>query len=154
MNADELLKTVKRDKFKAPAGTPTDKQKQFVQKSRAAHDNRYDYSKAVYTASNKKVVIICPSHGEFEQVARSHMTGSGCVACYLERNTKYKNTDAFIELARAMHGDRYDYSQSVVPTANGITTIVCRTHGPFEQRYRNHVANGNGCAKCAHENRG
>lgn len=55
---------------------------QFIQKSNEKHDNKYDYSKTVYQGSQKKVTIICPIHGEFEQLAVAHMTrGVGCRHC-------------------------------------------------------------------------
>lgn len=54
----------------------------FITKSRLLHGDKYDYSKSVYTASNNKITIICPYHGEFEQWAYSHMCrGSGCKKC-------------------------------------------------------------------------
>lgn len=42
---------------------------------------QYDYSKAVYTGIDDKVTIICPTHGEFQQVAYDHMIGRGCMKC-------------------------------------------------------------------------
>lgn len=50
----------------------------------------YDYSKVNYINQTTKIVIICPLHGEFEQLPRDHMRGhSGCDEC--SRN-KRKNT--------------------------------------------------------------
>ena len=57
-------------------------------------------------------------------------------------------TEEFIAKAKAVHGDRYDYSK--VEYVNNCTpvVIVCPEHGAFEQRPNNHF-NGNGCPKCA-----
>lgn len=41
----------------------------------------YDYSKVVYTGSQKKITLGCPIHGEFEQYAQDHKNGSGCWKC-------------------------------------------------------------------------
>ena len=37
------------------------------------HEGYYDYSKVEYTNSGDKVTIICPEHGEFQQVATNHV---------------------------------------------------------------------------------
>ena len=39
----------------------------FIEKSRAIHGDRYDYSKVEYLASETKICIICKKHGEFWQ---------------------------------------------------------------------------------------
>lgn len=45
------------------------------------HKNKYDYSNSEYLNVNSKVSIICPTHGEFTQIARTHKNGSGCKKC-------------------------------------------------------------------------
>ena len=45
----------------------------FIEKSRDAHSDRYNYSLSVYESPKKKVKIICPNHGIFEQAPYSHM---------------------------------------------------------------------------------
>ena len=54
---------------------------QFINEANLKHNNFYDYSKVDYKNSKEKVIIICPKHGEFEQVANSHLNGSGCKKC-------------------------------------------------------------------------
>lgn len=39
------------------------------------------FLKVVYENSGKPVTIICPDHGEFQQVARYHAEGAGCRLC-------------------------------------------------------------------------
>lgn len=53
----------------------------FILKSNIIHENKYDYSKTVYEKSIKKVIIICPIHGEFKQKPVIHSGGSGCQKC-------------------------------------------------------------------------
>ena len=54
----------------------------FIIKSNEIHNNKYDYSKTIYTGSSNKLTITCPHHGEFEQIAVCHMTnGYGCRRC-------------------------------------------------------------------------
>lgn len=62
--------------------------------------------------------------------------------------TTLSNAPEFIEKARIVHGDHYDYSQVIY--ANSITdvVIVCPEHGAFTQIPHNHLR-GKGCRKCA-----
>ena len=54
----------------------------FIIKSNKIHNNKYDYSKTIYTGSSNKLTITCPHHGDFEQIAVCHMTkGRGCRRC-------------------------------------------------------------------------
>ena len=54
----------------------------FIIKSNEIHNNKYDYSKTIYTGSLNKLTITCPHHGDFEQTALGHMTkGRGCRRC-------------------------------------------------------------------------
>ena len=56
--------------------------KEFISKSIEKHGDKYDYSKSNYVNSSEKVIIICPVHGEFEQVALYHYhLGYGCPKC-------------------------------------------------------------------------
>jgi len=56
-------------------------QRDFLIRSMEVHGNKYDYSLAKYVTDSTKVIIICPSHGEFKQAPMSHMRGAGCPIC-------------------------------------------------------------------------
>jgi len=56
--------------------------------SKLKHGNFYDYSLVEYTHSSKKVKIICPIHGEFEQNAGAHIRGVGCLDCNSSKGEK------------------------------------------------------------------
>lgn len=45
------------------------------------HGSKYDYSKVKYTSTKMPIIIVCPEHGEFEQVVDSHLRGHGCPSC-------------------------------------------------------------------------
>jgi hypothetical protein len=55
--------------------------KEFLTKVSKIHGNKYNYSKIKYTNTDSKVKIICPIHGEFEQMAKNHLEGKGCQSC-------------------------------------------------------------------------
>ncbi|GAA4362124.1 zinc-ribbon domain-containing protein [Hymenobacter saemangeumensis] len=62
----------------------------FIAKAQAVHGvGRYDYTQTIYTDSRIKVTIICPEHGAFEQIPRSHGAGQGCLLCGNEVKTRH-----------------------------------------------------------------
>lgn len=54
---------------------------EWLNRAKAVHGDKYDYSQAVYEGVDRKVLIICPVHGAFEQTPYKHMQGRGCPAC-------------------------------------------------------------------------
>lgn len=60
---------------------------------------------------------------------------------------RQKTTDQFIEDAKTVHGDTYDYSSSVYTGARNKIEINCPKHGPFAQQASSHLG-GVGCPKC------
>lgn len=58
------------------------------------------------------------------------------------------NTEIFIQRAREVHGDTYDYSKSVYVGKDKPLVIICSVHVEFEQTPNNHWK-GKGCWKCA-----
>lgn len=57
------------------------------------------------------------------------------------------NTE-FIERARKIHGDRYDYSLVEYVNSKLKIIIICRQHGKFLQKPRKHLS-GQGCRRCS-----
>ena len=87
---------------------------EWIQKARAVHGDKYDYSKVDYKDSKTKVCIICSEHGEFWQRPGDHINKKcECPKCgNINRGKNQKlTTQEFIEKARKIHGDKYDYSK-------------------------------------------
>ena len=118
--------------------------KEFIEKARTIHTNKYDYSKVKYEKNSKKVCIICPEHGEFWQSPSSHLKGSGCPKC---SNKKKKTTEEFITCANKKHDYKYDYTKTVYINKRTKVTITCPIHGDFTQCAGNHLM-GQGCPEC------
>ena len=59
-------------------------------------------------------------------------------------------TEEFIAKAKAVHGNRYDYSKVVYVNTQTKVCIICKEHGEFWQKPKNHLC-GNGCVKCSKE---
>lgn len=97
-------------------------------------------------SNSRKVHWICrndPSHRWYKTV-NEVACGNGCGKCW----SGYKPSgEEWIERARKVHGDRYDYSKVRYVNAHTKVVIICPIHGEFEQTPNNHLT-GNGCPKC------
>ena len=123
----------------------------FINESKKIHGDKYDYSKVKYIGNRHKVEIICPIHGAFIQQAANHLKGNGCKLCSFEDiSKKMKNTDEqFIENAKKVHGNKYDYSKIRYENCNTPICIICPKHGEFWQTPSSHLNSKHGCPKCA-----
>jgi hypothetical protein len=126
-------------------------QAEFLAKAVAAHGKRYDYSGMVYVSLNNKIWINCPQHGPFEQSPAKHCTGQGCTKCgHISMKALItKSTNAFIDAARYVHGELYDYSQVDYKGNKQKVKILCHKHGIFQQKPNMHVSRANGCPSCS-----
>ena len=125
-------------------GTVKRTNEDFIKEARKVHGDKYDYSKVKYENTNKKVCIICPEHGEFWQTPYEHLKGHGCPKCSGRSNL---TNDEFLEKARKVHGDKYDYSKVEYINNNTKICIICPEHGEFWQVPSGHLR-GRGCPKC------
>lgn len=119
-------------------------QEEWIEKARKRHGDKYDYSKVNYVNGRTKVTIICPEHGEFEQIARSHLM-YGCAKC---AGNAHITLDEFITISNKVHKNKFDYSKSKpFQTIQDKVLIICPIHGEFYQRASDHMK-GCGCNKC------
>lgn len=63
---------------------------------------------------------------------------------------KKLTTAQFIERAKEVHGDKYDYSKVVYVNSDTKVSITCSEHGEFYQTPHSH-RKGSGCVKCANQ---
>jgi hypothetical protein len=131
-------------------------QDEFIQKAKSIHGDRYDYSKTIYKGITENIIIICKIHGEQLIYAHNHINGqppTGCHPCGNISKTQ-KNTlgiKEFIQRARKIHGDKYDYSQAKYTLFHKHLTIICPVHGPFQQSPAQHIDKMCGCGECGFE---
>jgi len=118
---------------------------EFIDKAIKVHDNKYTYEKSIYKTSNSKIIITCQDHGYFTQTPSSHLKGRCCPKCSKQ---SYKDTkESFIEKAKLVHGDRYDYSNVVYINCFTKIDIICKKHGVFNQTPIDHLQRC-GCKQC------
>lgn len=129
--------------------------REFIEKAVEVYGNKFDYSKAKYTRSNEKVIIICPIHGEFEQTPNGHLTSKfGCEQCAMEaRGELHKlTTSEFIARAKLVHGDVYTYEHTVYgKNVFDPVIITCPKHGDVEVVPNKFIHAGRGCPRCGEE---
>lgn len=127
----------------------------FIEKSRQVHGSKYNYSNIkIFKNVRAKVLIKCPEHGDFLQIADQHLCGRGCPICANEtiRQKTSMGFEEFEKRAKEKHGNTYDYS--FVDYKNGYTKvkIICPKHGAFWQRPHGHLQ-ARGCEKCGDESK-
>ena len=128
------------------------------------HGNKYDLSNIKEYVNNRQYIYpICHckdcngnEHGEFKITAHNLIKGRGCPKCgQISREEKLtKTTEQFIDEARVIHGDKYDYSYCKYKNIKSRLNIICHEkdsngveHGLFEQIAELHLR-GIGCPKC------
>jgi very-short-patch-repair endonuclease len=118
---------------------------QWINKAKSAHSDRYDYSLVVNPTYRTKVSIICKIHGIFDQLLGNHIDNKiGCPHC---GNRARLTTCSFIEKAKKVHGEKYNYSNTIYSGNKGKLSIICGKHGDFIQSATRHLT-GDGCPSC------
>lgn len=120
---------------------------EFVARARKVHGDRYSYERVSYNRLQDKVTITCKKHGDFVQRAGSHLSGCRCKFCYIDDNLLQR--EVFIENAKVVHGDRFDYSKAVYLGSKKRVEIICPDHGSFWQNPNTHVSGRTGCKLCS-----
>ena len=129
-----------------------DKQKSlndFIVEAHKIHNNKFDYSKVVYLNNSTKIKIMCPIHGEFQQVPHAHLRGADCTKCSYEKrgNLQRVGKKEFVNRANKTHRGIYNYSKLSYTTLQNKVKIICPIHGEFEQEAHSHLK-GSGCKVC------
>ena len=125
-------------------------QEEFIKRVRALYGDAYDFTISEYINTETDIKFICPIHGEVKKRPADLMRGKGCPKCGRIKGHKsqLKTTEQFIEEARAVHGDYYDYSKVNYVDAKTPVIITCPVHGDFPQKPYVHLR-GHGCWSCS-----
>ena len=129
-------------------------QKEFIEKAREVHGNKYDLSKSNFVNTRSKVTIICPKHGEFRPIANNFLRGSTCPFCQeskmeediakflSENNIVFEREKTFPWLKNHINLriDFYVEKQKIAIECHGKQHFVENeffTHDDFEKRKEN-----------------
>jgi ssDNA-binding Zn-finger/Zn-ribbon topoisomerase 1 len=116
----------------------------------------YDFSRAAYVGSNKKIEVLCPQHGAFwASVDNMLVGGTGCPRCGRELvrahgESRRTTQEEWVARATLAHRGKYDYSISVYKGDKQHIQVICAKHGQFTTRTDGHIYDANGCPKCSH----
>lgn len=129
---------------------------EFVDRAKKIHNGIYSYCEKYYNTTNnhsylgrRKIKAKCNLHGDFYQIIYNHLLGSKCPQCsriQLADKQRIKIED-FIDRAKIVHGNKYDYSSSKIISDSDYVDIICSEHGIFSQLIFNHLA-GHNCPYC------
>lgn len=144
-------------KHGCPACKPTARvtEAAFVARVREVHGDSLSVAPGTFTKMFARVKMVCEKHGVFEPLASNVVNNrSGCPKCAAElRGVQQRLTKGvFVARAEQVHGNRYGYEEAVVSDSTTPITIVCSTHGPFQQSPAKHLT-GHGCPVCGVEKR-
>ena len=124
----------------------------FIEKAESVHGaGTYFYTKVDYLKSSENVIITCPKHGDFSQIANSHLQGAGCGSCSRDKLSKMYmgSKEDFVSKCSDVHNDKnYDYSKVEYNGNKNKVEVVCPVHGSFFPAAGNHLA-GSGCPSCS-----
>lgn len=125
-------------------------QDEFFERCKKVHNSFYEYDETVpYTGLKKHIRPICPIHGPYYQIAGTHLKGAGCPICANIKKAAFHtdNKESFVEKARQVHGDNYEYIGEY--KGNSIKMIMkCNRCGfEFSQTPNSHLQ-GCGCPHC------
>lgn len=123
----------------------------FIKKIKQKDQERnvkYDYSKFQYKGTQKKSIIICPLHGEFEMCPNNRLNGQDCYYCGKIKNIKpvFLRKLNFLERVKytKYSFEKFEFINSHIP---GI--VICPIHGEFKMAAK-HLQLGHGCKECGH----
>lgn len=119
---------------------------EFIDRAKAIHGDRYDYSKVEYKSMHEYVEIVCSIHGSFFQTPSNHLKGHGCALCTKGLQRRLMQADV-LQRFKNVHGDRYDYSRVKYEGAKVPVEIICLKHGSFFQTPEKHML-GQNCPLC------
>lgn len=133
----------------AGRGTSKYTNETFIKKANEVHDNFYSYDKVEIKSITDKVIITCPVHGDFNQKASNHINlKNGCPKC---KGGISINNEEYIDKAKKVHENKFDYSTTEYTKAHDKVKIICKIHGEFEQLAYMHLNTIHACPCCVAE---
>lgn len=136
-------------------------QEEFIQRAKAKHGTKYDYSNTIFIATKDNITYICNTcKSKITQRANGHLTGYGCSKCGQEDRIKKISFSfkKFKTIANKLHNNKYLYTKIDESKFNSRTTklectdiiVTCKEHGDFTVTAGRHIKIDRlqGCQKC------
>ena len=130
----------------------------YFQKAKNKYGNICEYDETSYKSQSEKITLICRKHGIICHPSASNHLYLGTLACPQCKKEKTQKalsitTEEFVQRAKKLHGDIFDYSKSVFVRFHDKVEIICKKHGPFWSNANDHLSRkpGQGCPECKKE---
>ena len=120
---------------------------EFIAKSNALYNFKYNYDKVEYINRLTPVIITCPIHGDFLQKPNDHLNGHECAKC-THPHIYGRTRDELLAEFYSIHQNLYSYPD--LPercNEHHKIKISCPKHGMFKQTVKYHLKGG-GCPIC------
>jgi len=123
---------------------------EFMRRLPQGNSEKFDYSKIVlpnFITLKDKVLLGCKTCGkDFEQRAQYHVGGGGCPYC----SGRLRDKEIFVQKAKAIWGDKFDFSKFEYKGAYGESTVICTRHNAeFQTRPQDIFRNNPLCPVCS-----
>jgi hypothetical protein len=120
---------------------------EIIKRFNLIHNNLYNYYDFKFENIQNKINIECKIHGLFKQSISTHLNGSGCKKCMIDKFKKpfinFKNESILI------HGNIFEYEEKSFLGMKKNINIKCSKHGWFKITPDNHISKKRGCSKCS-----
>jgi hypothetical protein len=128
--------------------------KEIKNKCKQKYGDKYNYDNInEYKGITEDIEIECNYHKhKFITTFHYHISNrnGGCKMCHYDnvKNKLSKSLSDFIIDSKAIHGDKYNYSQTEYINNHTKVKIICYEHGEFYQNPNAHIGSKQGCPKC------
>lgn len=112
----------------------------LIEEAKAIYGDKYDYGKTQYRSKRYKIVVTCPTHGDFEVFAREHLDAKGCPKC--------AKGEKFIQKLQDKFGDKFLLDKFVYESSTSPVELICPTHGSFKRTPSSVLNSVCGCPDC------
>lgn len=129
---------------------------EYCHQANKLHGNKFQYLYLTTENGFRKIHLICPIHGKFEQLADTHLQERGCKQCgIIEAHKKQKQTlDYYVTKAETLFGNEYKYIEFIPQNKRQNIPrkikYLCKVHGEIIQVADNHLK-GWGCNQCGYD---
>lgn len=147
----ECGKIARKEKIKNRFPMAFTSNEERIEKAKSIFGDKYDYTYSDFTDIRKNTKIYCNECKEFfEKSYGKHINArQGCPICF--NKNKVHDKESFINIAKKIHGDIYDYSRVIYINSTTDVEIGCKKCGRWFKMNPNHHIRGQGCKICNKE---
>ena len=126
---------------------------EFIWRAMDIHGDKYDYTNINFINMRTSIDVFCNFHQKTWAVspyahAKPDGTGTECRYCHGFGRT----TEDFIEAAKQLHGNKYDYSSVKYTNAHSKVKVYCSKHDrEWLTTWHTHIIGQHGCRSCGNE---